>query len=321
VLGVALAYDQPLEANWMDAFTLDGAQPGSRGDARTQAQLRIVSPGYFETLGVEVIAGRSFDDRPRADGTGTALVNEAFERAFGGRAIGRRLRSAASRMTWGPDVPADFEVVGVVEDERFRGLERPAEPAVYLSTRDFPLTAFVVIVRTAPDDARARAAAGEMRAGIRAVESRATVAAPRTLAEILAEHLTARRVTADVIGGFAAAALSLAALGLYGLLAVIVSSRTREIGIRLALGAPPLAVARGVLGDGVVSTAGGLAAGLILSLAAGRLIEGLLVGVSGRDPATLAVVSATVMAAAICAAALPAVRAARVDPAIVLKAE
>ena len=324
VRAVALAYDHPLEANWTNAFSLGGANAEAEAEIRGQAQLRIVSPSYFDALGVEVLAGRAFGDDDAQDRPGVAVVNEAFVRAHGGPVVGRRLRTGAARMTWGTSAPEEFEILGVVENERFRGLELPSEPAVYLSTRQFAQTTFTLLIATA-NATRAgsdpRAVAREVRAGVHAIEPGATVGAPRLLADILRDQLVARRVTADVIGGFAGSALALAALGVYGVLSMLVASRTREIGVRLALGASPSRIAGGVVRESMWNTAPGLVAGVGLAVFAGRLLESFLVGVNSSDPVTLALVVATMMSAAVLAALIPAMRAARVDPAIALRGE
>lgn len=317
ISAVALAYDHPLEANWTDAFALE-AMPGRDAEVRGQAQLRIVSPGYFDTLGVEVLAGRIFTDDQGPGRAGVALVNEAFASAHGGSVVGRRLRTAAPRMTWGPSSPEDYEIIGVVENERFRGLERPSEPAVYLSTRQFAQTSFTFLIRTTADE---RTAMRDVRPGLRAVEPGATVGTPISLADILAEQLVDRRVTADVIGGFAGAALALAALGVYGVLAMSVASRTREIGVRLALGASPAGIAGRVVGESLMNAAPGIIVGVALAVLAGRFLEAFLVGVTGRDLATLTLVATTVLVAAVIAALKPALRAARIDPAVALRSE
>ena len=317
VRGVALSYDDPLEANWTDAFRLDGADARLDSEISGQAQLRIVSPSYFDALAVEVLSGRAFSDDDGPGRAGVAVVSEAFVRLHGA-VVGRRLHSAASRMTWGTVAPEAFEIVGVAENERFRGLEQPSEPAVYLSTRQFAQSSFALLVSTATD---ARAVAGLLRAAVRAIEPGATVAPPVTLADRLGTQLAARRVTADVVGVLAGASLALAALGVYGVFSILVASRRREIGVRMALGASPALVARRVVGDSILSALPGLAIGVVLALVAGRLLESVLVGISGRDPATLTLVAATMMAAAVIAALVPAIRAARVDPAIALRSE
>jgi putative ABC transport system permease protein len=316
VSGAATAYDHPLEANWTDSFVLTASSP-AQDDVRWSAQLRIVSPGYFETMGVEVVAGRGFSERDDLEAAGALMVNEAFVRSAGAEVVlGRRVRSAAPRFSWGNDAPTDFQIVGVVENERFRGLEEPSQPAVYMSTRQFPQQGFSVLVRTAGDPL---ASAASLRAAVRAVDATAPVERVTSLADILAEQLVARRATTDVIGGLAGAALALAALGLYGLLAMIVSSRTREIGVRLALGALPGQIARQVVGDSLRSALAGVGAGIVLALFAGRLLQRLLVGVTASDATTIGTVSLALIAVAGLAAFVPALRAARIDPARALR--
>jgi putative ABC transport system permease protein len=319
VIGAALAYDHPLQANWIDSVTIIGDTAAGTSGAPGQAELRIVSPGYFAALGVELLDGRPFGPRDDLSAPGAVMVNEAFARTLApGLVLGRTLRSSAASFTWGDRAPRVYTIVGIVENERFRGLEQPVQPAVYVSTLQFPQQGTALLVRTAGDPL---ALAADVRTVVRAVEPGATMAAPQSLSGILRDQLVTRRATTDVFGGFAAAALVLAALGLYGLTAGVVSSRTREIGVRLALGATPGAVARHVVDDSLITAGAGVAVGLVLALGAGRLIQGLLVGVGSRDPVTLAVVAATLLIVAALAAVLPARRAASVDPATVLRGE
>lgn len=318
VTAAATAYDHPLEANWTDAFHLIGSTP-REGSLDGSAELRIVSPGYFAAMGVDVLDGREFADRDRFGAPGVALVNASFARMEGaGRVRGKRLLTAAPRMTWGGAAASDYEIVGVAADERFRGLDRPAMPAVYLSTRQFPQQGFVVLTRSAGDPS---AIAGAVRSTLRAVDREMPIGASRSLASILGEQLAARRVTTDVLGGFATTALALAALGLYGLLALFVSGRAREIGLRLALGASPAAVTRQVVRQTVVNGGLGIAAGSILSLWTGRLLGSLLAGVTLGDLPTLVGAIAAMLAVAGTASVVPAWRAARTDPAVVLRSE
>jgi putative ABC transport system permease protein len=315
VHGVALAYDHPLEANWTQSYVLTGNE--SRPEQQALAQLRIVSPSYFETLNVAVLDGRPFTDHDGLSGGGVALVNEVLARGYEDNIIGRQLRSQAATGTWGPAVPETFTILGVVEDERFRGLEEPSQPAVYLSTRQFPQSTFTLLARAD----RARALTTDLRATVRSGEPRASVENPVLLSSILSDQLAPRRLTTDVLGGFAGATLLLAGMGLYGLLALMVASQMREVGVRLALGATPTGVARAVVGQGVRHAAIGLAAGLLLTALAARLVQGLLVGVTARDPFTIATVLAVVVVTSLAASLVPALRAARVDPVKALRAE
>jgi predicted permease len=315
VAGVALAYDNPLEANWSGGITVVGQAP--RSNDSEPVQVRIVSPSYFETVSVALIDGRTFTDDEDLDRSGVALVNETFAQTVEGGAIGRVLQSQVARATWGQELPGDFTIVGIVAGERSLGLEEPPPPAVYLSTRQFPQTSFVVLVRSSEP----RAVLADLRAIVRQAESRATLQSPILLSDILANQLASRRLTSQVLGGFAGAALLLASLGVYALLALFVSGQRRDIGVRLTLGATPASVARRVVTSGVRHLALGIVAGLALALAAGQLMRGLLVGVSATDPRTLAIVTATILAAGGIASAIPAFRAARVDPVEALRAD
>ncbi len=315
VRAVAAAYDHPLEANWSQPFTVTG-DVTDRGDGRP-AELRIVSPGYFDALEVTVLEGRAFDDRDDLDAPGAVVVNEAFARELGGGVLGRRVQTGVSRFLYS-DAPNEFEIVGIVQDERSRGLEQPAGAAVYISTRQFPQESFSVLARTTGEPL---AIAASVRRALRALNPAITLNQPTSVESLLADQLVARRVTTQVTSGFALAALALAALGMYGVLSIMVTGRTREIGVHLALGASPALVARTIVGDSVRTAAVGLAAGLALALGVGRLLSSLLVGIAGHDLATLAIVAASTLGLAMIAAAAPARRASRVDPMVTLRAE
>lgn len=316
VRAAAVAYDHPLQANWSESPVVSGDT--TTEESRRQVELRIVSPSYFDALGVDVLEGRRLLDEDDFHRPGAVVINQAFARELGGHVIGRRLQSGTPQLMYGQAAPAEFEIVGVVRNERFRGLEIPAQPAFYLSTRQFPQTGVDLLVRTSGDPVER---AADIRAAVARLDRAITFSQPTTLGRILADQLATRRVTTGVIGSFAGAALLLAALGLYGLLTILVATRTREIGVRLALGAPPRVVARGVLRESLQNAAAGVAIGCALALLAGRLIQGLLVGVSPSDPFTLGTVAITLMAVSAFAALAPALRAARVDPIQALRAE
>ena len=315
VRAAVTAYDHPLEANWSETPTIvgDSAEP----ESRRQAELRIVSPGYFDALGVDILDGRPLTAADDFDAPGAVVVNEAFARDLGGRAVGRRLLTGTPRFLY-PAAPGEFTIVGVATNERFRGLEQPAQPAFYLSTRQFPQSDISILARTS-DGALGSAAA--IRFAAASADHSITFNRPTTMERILAEQLVARRMTTSVISGLAGAALALAALGLYGLLTALVASRTREFGVRLALGASPRHVARGVVRESLQDTLAGVALGGILAAVTGRLIRNLLVGVSPADPWTLATVAATLIAVSLLASLAPAIRAARIDPIDALRAE
>lgn len=315
VEAVALGYDHPLEANWSENPTISGTS--TTDSQRPQVDLRIVSPGYFEALGVDVLEGRTLSERDTIGAAGAVLVNEALARTLGGGVLGRRLRTGTPAAMF-PGAPSEFEIVGIVVNERFRGLERPAQPAYYISTRQFPQPGLTLLVRTSGDP---MAQAAEVRAAVRQTDPTITVDRFTTIDRILDDQLVSRRVTADVIDGFATTALGLAALGVYGLLMIAVAARRREIGIRLAVGASPASIAVRTFFDGLRSAGVGIALGLGLALLTGRYLQGLLVDVSASDPALLALTAAVLLGTASLAAAIPAWRAARVDPLTVLRQE
>ena len=315
VEAVAAAYDHPLEANWSESPTIVGDAIGR--DQQRQAELRIVSPGYVEALDVTLLDGRTFSERDTFDAPGVALVNEAFAREIGGRVLGRRIRSGTPRFTYGASAPGEFEIVGILRNERVRGFEHPAQPAFYLSTRQFPQSAFTLIVRTSQPS---RGVAGDLRTALYAHDSRVTFDRALPLETILATQLMPRRATTVVIGGFAIVALGLAALGTYGLLSLLVGSRRQEIGIRLAIGASPASLARRIVLDSLRTASMGIAIGSVFSLASVRVVDHLLVGVSRNDVPTLAW-SISLLLTLAAGALLPALRAARIDPATVLRGE
>ena len=313
---VATAYDDPLSANWSESPAISGA-PGAP-DERRATELRIVSPGYFDAMAVALLDGRTFTEHDAFDTRGVAMVNEALAAELGGQVLGRVITTGTPRGFFGDRVPGAFEIIGIVANERFNGLEQPTEPAFYLSTRQFPQTGVALLVRTTGDPI---AAAADVRGTIREVDASVTVTGVTSLEAMLGEQLAPRRLTADLIGGFGAAALTLAALGLYGLLAVLVGARMRDIGVRLALGASPTSVARQIVREGLVCVGTGVVLGALLALATGRVLESLLVGVSATDPITFAVVAGVLLTVSITAALLPARRAARIDPVVVLRSE
>jgi ABC-type antimicrobial peptide transport system permease subunit len=208
--------------------------------------------------------------------------------------------------------------VGIVGNERFRGLEAEAQPAVYVSTRQFPQQSFSLLVRTAGDPL---ALAADVRSAVRETDPGITFDRVTTIDGILAEQLMPRRATTDIVGGFALTALGLAALGIYGLLTVLMGSRIREIGVRLAVGASPSSILRGVLGFSLRMAAAGIVAGGFLALMTGRLVESLLVDVSPGDPLMLGTVAAVLLLTSLCASAMPAWRASRTNPVDVLRPE
>ncbi len=309
VLGVAFAHQGPADPGWTTGVTVEG-RPAPPPGEEDEASYRPVSPGYFRTLGVPILRGREF---ARIDGPGAtpvALVNEAFAaRHFPGEdPVGRRIRVfRVSR-----------EIVGVAGDERFEGIEAGPAPAMYLPIDQNPQPSVAISIRTASDPL---AAAAGLRAALRAIDPTLSLFEVDSAEGALAGALRQRRFVLVLLGSFAAVALLLAAVGTYGVVSFAVGERTREVGVRMALGARPAHVFGMVVRQGMTLATIAVGLGVLGALALGRLMENLLFGVGAHDPLTLASVAAGLLLIAFAASALPALRATRVDPVRALRLE
>jgi putative ABC transport system permease protein len=272
----------------------------------------FVTPGYFETLGLPLQQGRPPARTDDDSSPPVVIVNRALARqVFGERdPIGLRL------VAWEEDdEPA--EVVGVVGDVRQRGLDVPFEPVVYAPQRQIEWTPLrAVAVRTTQDPLRLVEA---VRAEVRALDPELPVGRIRAATDIVGESVARDRFNALLIGAFALVALALAAVGIYGTTSFYVAHRTREIGLRLALGAHPGRVLREVMWQGVALSLLGIAIGVAAAVALARTLASLLFGIGTADPATYAMVAMLLAGVAAAASLAPARRAARVDPLIALR--
>ncbi|HVS65536.1 MAG TPA: ADOP family duplicated permease [Thermoanaerobaculia bacterium] len=290
----------------------------------TSVDWRYVTPGFFETLGIPVIRGRAFTAADGEEGAVVA-VNEAFVRRYfeGAEPLGRVLEIYRE----GPEgVDRPREIVGVVGDVKGNGLTGSAIPTLYVPLAQVPRDLLSVthayypmswVVRSGPGGN----AAGLLTGRVRALDPEVPFAAVREMTEVIADTYGDRRVQATLLGSFAVLALAMAITGIYGLIAYTVSRRTREIGIRTALGAAWGRTVSGVVRQAALLAAAGVAVGLVASLLLRRLIEGFLFGVESSDPRTLAAAAVAVLGAAALAGLAPALRAARIDPVIVLRQE
>jgi predicted permease len=315
---VSASYDPPLESNWYQGFELPdiAAQPG----VDHGALFRTVTPGYFRTVGVELLEGRWFSDADAIGAPGAALVNAAFVLRYfpDGRALGRRLLTSTTQWQWGDDLPREFHIVGVVENESFDAPGAPAQPAYYLPLRQAPQDRMTVLVRAAVD---AESLVPAVRARLRALDPALPMAEVRTLGAMRARTLARPRFRALVLATFAGFALLLATIGLSGVLSDAVLQRRREIGVRLALGADRRSVFLFMLSEGLRPALNGLLLGLAGSLAIGRTLAGLLYGVSPADPGVYAAVVAVLAVVGTVACSAPAWRAARTDPMAALRSD
>jgi predicted permease len=293
--------------------TVEGYQ--AKEDEYTGGSQVGVSPGFFAALGVPLRAGREFGERDSGAAPKVVVVNEAFvKRYFAGRdPIGRRLMFGRSNRP-----TLDREIVGVVGDAR-SDVRKPARETIYFPFAQwFEPTQLTFYVRVNGDESRV---AQEVRRAVRESDPNVPVRnlAPMTLR--IGESFYTDRLIALLAGAFGALAALLAAVGLYGVIAYTVARRTAEVGVRMALGATPAQVLRMVLADAGRMALAGIAIGLAGAAALSRLVESQLFGVRGADPAILALASALLVAVAALAAALPALRASRINPVSALKYE
>ena len=282
----------------------------------TSISMRFVTPGYFETLGIPLKAGRDVTEADTRESPFVAVVSESLVRQLwpGQDPLGRQFKLAFF----------DRTVVGVVGDVRTRGMERESEPQVYLSYQQVPDGG---VIWYAPKDLAVRASVdpATLMPSIRRIVAQADPQQPisdvRTLEDVVRSETGARTAQVRVLAAFAAAALLLAGVGIHGLLSFVVRSRAQEIGVRVALGASPRDVMGLVLRQGVRLTAVGLGVGLALAYGAGRAMQALLAGVSPHDATTFAAAVLVSALTALAGCLLPALRALRVDPLTVMRAE
>jgi len=281
---------------------------------------QVVSDGALEALGERLLRGRSFDARDTAETEQVGLVNETMARTYwpGQDPIGGRFRMGARETRpW-------VTVVGIVADVRHNGVTAPIKEKFYRPHAQFPrstgrpMRGMTLVVKTAEEPL---VLAAPVRAALHEIDAAVPVAAVRPMTDVVAASLETPRLAGILLGLFAALALVLSAVGIYGVLSYVVSQRTQEIGIRVAIGADQGRVVRLILGSGLRLSLAGLAIGVAASLALGGLLASQLHQVKPHDPLTFAVVPLLLLGIALAASYLPARRASRVDPIAALRAE
>ena len=309
----SIASGLPMDGNsTMMEITAEGSGVAADGPAPS-AQWRLVSPGYFRTLGIPLLQGRDLNDQDLAPDTGEirgAVISESLARTLwpDGDPIGRRFHPWRN--------PSLVTVVGVVGDVRYFSLDATPDQVVYLLfLRWNPMQ---IAVRTQGDPA---AFAALLRGEVRAIDPGVPVAQIRSMEDLLDRTTSPRRFTMTLLAIFAGVALLLSGVGLFGLLAFLVAQRTRDIGVRLALGARRRDILRLVVGHAMLLTGIGVAAGVAGSLALAGGIRSMLYGVGERDPLTLLATALVLVLVALLACWVPARRAARVDPIVALRCE
>ncbi len=290
-------------------LTLEGYAP--RLGEEPQARYNSVSAGYFETVGLRLIEGRGFVNQDREDTPGVVVINESFARQFftGQSPLGKSLT-----ITAGPENLRRLRrIVGVVKDAKYNDLRKPIKPLFYAPITQLPRPIRSIEIRTAAAQDSA-ALAGQIRRLLQDLSPHLVVVDVRSVAQQVERPIARERLIAKLSALFGLLALGLACIGLYGLLSYSVLRRTAEIGVRLALGATSANVRWLVLRESLVLVVTGVGIGLLLALAATRLVSGFLYGLQATDPLTVAAATVLLIAVALLAAYLPAQRAARLDP-------
>ena len=319
---VSLAFEHPLSPGWTSSYTIEGQPAPARG-TEPESRVRPVLPGYFHTVGLRMLAGRDVADGDRFDAPGVVVVNLAFLRrhfpeaaSAPARALGQRIH----RGKWWPGQPESFEIVGVVADEPMDGVGVPASSATYYAYTQFPLKEMWIVARTA-EGVRPESIVPALRAAVWRVDPTVPVEGVSTMRDLLGQSVAEPRFAAGLLSLFAGAALLLAAVGIYGVLAYGVAQRSAEIGLRMALGAGRTRVVRQVVTEGLTVALGGVLLGILGALAGGRVLTSLLHDVPPHDPAVLGGVVMLLVCVAAGAALLPALRASRVNPMTALRSD
>ncbi len=302
-------------SGWQPVMALEGREVRSVAEGAV-VEAALATPEYFRTMGIPLVAGREFAETDQPGKPAVAIVDEIFVNRWlaGKNPIGTRIRQAFS------DDPQEpwTEIVGVVKAVRRNSLTDEMKPSVYFPHAQRPFGNMTLVVRTSVPPSSVLSA---VRQAVAQIDREQPMGRVVTLEQEFSSVVAQPRLTAWLLGVFAAVALALAAIGAYGVISYSVAQRTHEIGVRMALGAAPSDVRAMVLRQGMGVVLAGTAAGLVASLALARVLRSMLYGVSSNDPATYSVVTALLLLTALLACWIPARRATRVDPLIALRHE
>ena len=294
-------------------FSIEGRPAGAIAE-QPMAQTRYITPDYFRAIGISLRQGRFFSDQDRDNSVPVVIISEAMARRFwpGENPIGKRLTPSFHSEQGGR------EIVGVVGDVKTSGLDVDAAAMMYLPFKQAPLPFMSFVVRTSSNP---ESLIQPVSRAIYSIDKEQALTNVQTMDQVLTKSLSDRRFNMTLLLTFAGVALMLAAVGVYGVMNYTVTLRTRELGIRMALGAKKMDVLRLVVGQGLTLTLIGVAAGLISAYALTRLMASLLYGVTATDYLTFGSVSAVLVAVGLAASYVPARRATKVNPTIALRAE
>jgi putative ABC transport system permease protein len=314
VQGAGTVNSLPLAGGNTTRFYIEGKPQPAPGE-EPEVNLRLISANYFQTIGVPLLTGRYFNDNDKANAPNVVIINKTLANQVlpGEEAVGKRIIYTGNSSQ-------PVEIVGVVADEQVNPLDAKQTGVVYEPFRQFPSTFSVFVVRTTSDPNRLSKA---IREEISQLDSEASVFAVRTLQEVIdnAPSTFIRRYPAFLTGIFAGVALILASIGIYGVISYSVTQQTREIGIRIALGAKTADVLKLIMGQGVKLALLGVTLGLLAAIALTRLLASLLYGVSATDVPTFAALSLLLTGISLLACYIPARRAMKVDPMVALRYE
>lgn len=298
----------------VDGVIVEGQEPpeGANVSQTEQAELQSVTPGTFQALGIPLLHGRDFQHTDTTSSPLVAIVDEPLVRRYwpSGDAIGKRIQTAGDRQ-W-------LTIIGIVGGVKHLNLTEEKRPHIYFALAQLPAPRASFVVRT---DGPPNAAIPTFRSAIRQIDPDMPLYMVRSMTEIIGQTLATQRLTNILLTAFAVIALLLAAVGIYSTMSVYVGSRTKEFGIRLALGAQPGALRRAVMRQGLMLTGAGVLVGVAGALALTRMIESLLFEVSARDPIVFIAIPLLLVAVAIVACYTPARRATKVDPLVALRDE
>jgi len=273
---------------------------------------RVVSAGYFTTLRIPIVEGREFTKADRPGAPAVIVINRSSAHRFWGNqeALGKRISTDMGK-TW-------IQVVGVVGDVKQNGLDRDPTDEIYFPFAQAPLSNASLVVKTTVEPMSVARSIINL---IYEIDPNQPAARIRSLEQVRSESIAVPRLTLSLLGLFAVIALAIAAAGIGGVMALSVSQRTHEIGVRMAIGAWPHEILRMVMGQGMLLTSFGLAVGVVGALSLTRILHGLLFEVEPTDPPTFLAVAAVLAIAAAAASYLPARRAAQVEPMTALRCE
>ncbi|MEW6209480.1 MAG: ABC transporter permease [Acidobacteriota bacterium] len=301
------------------SFSIEGRPSAAPGES-PNSDFRTVSPDYFNTLGIQLLRGRSFTERDTKDSPAVVVINEEMARRYFADEdpIGRRIQIGNPEEIRRHGKALSREIIGIIRDVKHWELKERGEAELYTPLTQMPDSTMFLAVR---GDERVANLVGAIRDAVRTLDPHQAVSNIRLMEERLSYSIATERINTVILGFFAVVALLLAALGIYGVMSHAVTQRTHEIGVRMALGAERRDIFRLVVGQGLTLAVIGVALGLAASLALMRFLSTLLFGVEATDPLTYTGVSLILLVVAMLACYLPARRATRVDPMIALRYE